>query len=320
MLLAAGGFALGLWVAKRGKAFGMGLAIFGLTLIVLRGVIALVPGVEEHFYELDLYPYFKLSWSTAAATMVLGYLGRKVPGRSLGILLWLLSGVVVLQEGYYSLQFVLAERWYDRLEGQVDARGYCPQTSEYTCGAAAAAMLLDSVGVETDEREMAKLCLVRAGIGVTDQTLRRGIRKKLKGTGYTAQVLKNLSYDELRLMPKPCLVTLRQTFLLDHTVIVESMDEERLLIADPDPETRWYISSRWRFEKAWRGDAMVLKPVGEDDGRERGEAAAIPAGWSQPVRGGRFFLWMTFAQGSEADTDAHGPTRTHTDYRLTADT
>jgi len=263
ILLAIAGLWLGIALSLDRKWVGLSAVVAGLAVIAVRGVLAYSPGLEERLYELDNYPYFALTFSTAAATMVLAFLARKVARKLLAVLLWVLCVLLVLQEGYYSLQFVLAERWYARLEGKVDATGYCPQTSEYTCGAAAGAMLLHAAGVAANEEEMARLCLVRAGIGVTDLTLLRGIKRKLRGTAYTAQVLRALTYDQLLVLPKPCLVSIRQGWLLDHTVIVRFMNRRALRLLDPEPRLGPHDYSRPRFERIWRGDAMVLRKMGE---------------------------------------------------------
>jgi hypothetical protein len=73
--------------------------------------------------------------------------------------------------------------WYFRplppyLSGLVDETGYCRQTTYDSCSAAAAAMLLASHGIQTDEQEMADLCLTRAGAGTTPLGLFRGISLK----------------------------------------------------------------------------------------------------------------------------------------------
>jgi predicted double-glycine peptidase len=260
-LLAGLGAWVGIWAAAKGRATGYALCIAGLAVIVVRGVVAHVPAVEERLYDISWYPYLALIPSTTAATAVLSFLGKVGPRRTLRSLLWVLCALLIVQEMYYSLQFVMAERWYGRLDGRVDSLGYCPQTSPYTCGAAAAAMLLRPAGIETDEQEMARLCLVRAGIGVTDLTLLRGIRHKLRDTGYAVEVLRNLDYQDLMALPKPCLVTIRQSWLLDHVVIVRTATPWRVLVSDPEPLVGRAAYAPALFERLWRGDALFLKPL-----------------------------------------------------------
>ena len=254
-----GGVGLGLYAGRRRPVIGGAIALAGLALVVVRGVIAYVPGLEPTLYAWADYPYFKLMPAGFGAAVLLSYLARKAPRPSLRRLIAVLLALMVAQEGYYSLRFVLAERWYDGLTGRVDATGLCVQTSPHTCGAAAAAMLLHSVGIPVTEREMARECLVRAGVGVTDMTLLRGLRRKLRGTPWRVRVYRNLTYNELARLPKPCLVSLRQSWFLDHAVIVEWATRRLVSVLDPDEHVGRVTMPRTLFADAWRGDALVLE-------------------------------------------------------------
>lgn len=61
----------------------------------------------------------------------------------------------------------------------------CKQTTDFTCSAAAAATLLNTVGVETTEQEMATLCLTRSG--TTWLGLYHGLSTKLLGTSHRVE-------------------------------------------------------------------------------------------------------------------------------------
>lgn len=56
----------------------------------------------------------------------------------------------------------------------------CLQTTRHTCSAAAAATILNTLGVQTSEQEMARLCLTRSG--TTWLGLYHGLSTKLVGT------------------------------------------------------------------------------------------------------------------------------------------
>ena len=58
----------------------------------------------------------------------------------------------------------------------------CLQTTKYTCSAAAAATILDSLGVPSSEKEMAELCLT--GEGTTWLGLYHGLSIRLQGSGF----------------------------------------------------------------------------------------------------------------------------------------
>lgn len=56
----------------------------------------------------------------------------------------------------------------------------CLQTTPHTCSAAAAATLLNTIGIRSSEQEMARLCLTRSG--TTWLGLYHGLSSKLQGT------------------------------------------------------------------------------------------------------------------------------------------
>jgi len=260
-------------MARARLGWGVGLSVAAVCVLVAQSLAVSWPRMEEWLHEWEAYPYFCLTPGCLAAVGLLTFLAHRSPRRLLGWLLGLLSALVIVFNGQYQLRFIQAERWYGALTGEVDDSGWCPQTSDYTCGAAAAAMLLRAAGVETNEQEMARECLVRAGVGVTDYTLLRGLRLKLAGTGWRVELRRGLSYEDLINLPKPCLVSLRQAWLLDHVVVVEWADGRQTQLADPDPRVGRRIVD-WRlFARDWRGDALVLVKVSEPGARPEAPAS-----------------------------------------------
>lgn len=61
----------------------------------------------------------------------------------------------------------------------------CRQTTPHTCSAAAAATILQSLGIEASEAELAALCLTKQG--TTWLGLYHGLAVKLHGTGFRAE-------------------------------------------------------------------------------------------------------------------------------------
>jgi hypothetical protein len=61
----------------------------------------------------------------------------------------------------------------------------CLQTTPTTCSAAAAATILNTLGIRTSEQEMARLCLTRSG--TTWLGLYHGLATKLLGKGYSIE-------------------------------------------------------------------------------------------------------------------------------------
>jgi hypothetical protein len=68
------------------------------------------------------------------------------------------------------------------LQEDVWMAGVCRQTSQATCGPAAAATLLARYGIKSNEAEMAKLCLTTID-GTSARGIYRGLKLKTRGTG-----------------------------------------------------------------------------------------------------------------------------------------
>ncbi len=66
--------------------------------------------------------------------------------------------------------------------------GVCLQTSKISCSAACAATILREAGIETNEQEMAELCLTRDG--TLWQGLYRGLKLKTAGTVWDVEVFR----------------------------------------------------------------------------------------------------------------------------------
>src|SRR5206468_5816059 len=69
-----------------------------------------------------------------------------------------------------------------RLQGSPGMDGVCRQTSDYSCGAAAASTFLARLGIAADEQEMATRCGTTPWLGTDEFYACRGLREKLAGT------------------------------------------------------------------------------------------------------------------------------------------
>lgn len=149
----------------------------------------------------------------------------------------------------------------------------CIQTTDYTCSAAAAATLLNALGYEASEQEMATLCLTKSG--TTWLGLYHGLSVKLFRTGY------EVKFFEGGLPDLPGLFTGRPVLLccqLDsesaedapeyvhqggwipgtaHTVVYLGQFRDRHLIGDPS--TGYEV---WRDEDLnvlWTGQGLRIE-------------------------------------------------------------
>lgn len=127
--------------------------------------------------------WFPILLSPLAAVVWLR-LGRDAPVRRIGLL------AVICAAAVYSLTYfipseppVCRDEWARPVAPMVFP--VCRQTTDHTCSAASAATLLNTIGIETTEQEMARLCLTRSG--TTWLGLYHGLATKLLGTSHRVE-------------------------------------------------------------------------------------------------------------------------------------
>lgn len=248
--LGVGFAAAGALVAARsvGVAVAAGLPL----LAVLLGKLALgrVAAAEATLFPWDAYPTIE-PWIALAPASFLAGAGIRAARKSVWKrdALLVLGGLFLLRTGLTAWG---SRESLERLDGAVRADGVCMQTSDYTCGPAAAVALLHWYGIPSTEREMAGLCATRPGFGGTSECgVMRGLRRKLGGSGIPW--IRTCSYEELT---APSLVSLRHTWLVGHCTMVVEARPDGVLLVDSQSGRCWL--PRDRFERAWTGSAITI--------------------------------------------------------------
>jgi len=148
----------------------------------------------------------------------------------------------------------------------------CLQTTGATCGAAAAATLLQSVGISSNEHEMADLCFTTWS-GTPLHGMIRGLTKKTEGTPWRVRVLKT-DVRGLEKLDSPAILRVglsgdaspksryvRQWGWLPgvaHMVVLSGFGRDgRLRIADPS--TGWETWEPKALDVLWQGVAIALE-------------------------------------------------------------
>lgn len=157
----------------------------------------------------------------------------------------------------------IQDRWGD---------GVCLQSSYGSCGAAAAATLLQLAGINATEAEMAELCLTRPH-GTTLHGLYRGVKLKTAGTAWRVEIVGG-PVAALRESSMPVLLNVGlplNTAGLDprykedwgwtpgssHSVVLLGFRSDgRVEIADPAVgREHWFETG---LETLWRGQGLRL--------------------------------------------------------------
>ncbi|MEK7467710.1 MAG: cysteine peptidase family C39 domain-containing protein [Planctomycetota bacterium] len=257
LALFAGFFALGSWVGiRRAKAapWCVGAAVI---LIFLRIFWRLYPQFEYPLFPFDWYVDVRPWWVFAPAQFAVGVgaakmstKGARVGVGMLGLLLWVVSGQRMF------LSYMLPQ---DEMKGLPDDKGVVRQTTDYTCGSAAAATVLTQMGVPSTEREMAGLCGTNAFTGTDEFGVAKGLRAKLPGRRVRVE---GGDWEDLKKAPMPAAVTIRFVPWIDHWVVVLEVQEGGVIVGDPVGGRK--AMGKDIFVRKWRGVMVTV----EDDNNE----------------------------------------------------
>jgi len=158
------------------------------------------------------------------------------------------------------LPFLFPALIRDRLSNlttQLDSHGICYQTTDYTCGPAAAVTALNRLGLQANEGELAVLAHSSPVAGTTPDCLAKAINYRYAAEGLNCQYRRFDSLDQIS-VPQLTLALVKDTILSNHCVAILGISEKKVIFADP-VRGRMQMS-REQFEKIWRFSGIVLKP------------------------------------------------------------
>lgn len=256
----AAALGLGAWLGReRGDdeaAQARGKRVATLTIVVCLAVIlfrvALPLSLEAALIDWDAYALVRPWWPIPFA---LTLLAAGSPHMSTPAARRLVLGFAVLVGCASAFKLVSTARFDPQdVSGVVGPDGVCGQTTSYTCGAAAAAMLLWHHGVEASEREMAELSWTNAMTGTDEFCVARGLRQKLAGSGRVVR-LETPSWEALRRRDQPGMATIKWSLFVDHWVVVREVSDAGVVIGDP---IRGKLTlSEAEFREVWRGGLVT---------------------------------------------------------------
>lgn len=167
---------------------------------------------------------------------------------------------------YYAILPVImppiAATWLAEVDSQFDKQGVCRQTHTYTCGPAAAVNVLRRWGIAADEGELGIAAGTAPVVGTDGRDLAAAINRLHGGDGVEARYVYLGSVEALR-QQVPALVSIAGT-VNKHMVAVVEMDEEEVMLADPEAGRR--VVSVADFARVWDGAAVVFEGVGTEKG------------------------------------------------------
>lgn len=253
------GFGLGLWTGKKSERAATWAVAASLLALVARQW--LTPARElALFPEGTVYLHLRAWWVIPFAMIPLGVgvLRLSTPFARKGIALFA-AGLFLAAARPVALTALFDPR---EVTGQVGPNGVCIQTTDYTCGAAAAAMLLHAHGVPASEAEMALICRTNAFTGTDVYAVAVGLRQKLAGSDREVRVV-GADWAALAARRGPSLATIRFGLLVDHWVMIQELRGDAAVVLDPTRESARIIP-REEFLSIWRGWLVTAdRPGGE---------------------------------------------------------
>lgn len=255
LLLSAGGFGLGAWLGKKSLRTATITVAVGLGFVLLRALVRYAPHLEYRLLPFDAYAIVHPWWAFPFAFLILGVgvrhmstaNGRKLVGVFAGLLL-----LVAVQRLWITARFDPST-----VHGVVQRDGVCMQSTDYSCGAASAVMLLHhGAGVTTTEREMAELCWTNGLTGTDEFGVCMGLRRKLAERPLRPALVAS-DWDDLRRRGGPAMATIYFAFMIDHWVVVLEARERDVLVLDPLAGRR--VLPKDEFLRVWRRGLVVLE-------------------------------------------------------------
>ncbi len=255
LLLFAAAYAAGVRLARRPGRVPSVVAVVGTACVVLRAVLRWHPDLDYALLPFDCYAVVRPWWAFPFMFAVLGVGTARMSTRFARGGLAVFSAILFL----YAASRLVATAALDPADfrGVPGPDGNCGQTTDYSCGAAAAATMLARRGVPADEREMVFLCGTTALTGTDEFGVCRGLRTKLAGRGGRVGVVR-AGWEDLRRRPLPAMAILTHTFFVDHWVVVLEADDRGVLVGDP-LITRPYRMEKPAFLRRWRGVLVVVE-------------------------------------------------------------
>ncbi len=137
-----------------------------------------------------------------------------------------------------------------------DKDGFCRQTTDYTCGPAAAVTALERLGLSAKEGELAVLSHSSPVVGTLPALLCSAIESRYKDEGLKCKYQKFDTIEQLR-KTGVTLVVVKEGFMLDHCIVVLEVLDDAVAVADPI--TGKEIIPMEKFEKIWRYSGIILE-------------------------------------------------------------
>jgi len=168
----------------------------------------------------------------------------------------LMAGFVTWFSVLPFLMPALMKERLSNLQTKFDKNGICRQTTDYTCGPAAAVTALGKLGLTAEEGELAVLSYSSPVTGTLPSCLSSALQDRYSAEGLSCRYRRFDSISQLK-NAGITLALVREAFLMDHCLAVLEVTDDAVTVADPVTGTR--LMPYEQFEKIWRFCGIVLQ-------------------------------------------------------------
>ena len=168
----------------------------------------------------------------------------------------LIAGFIVWSSVLPLLGPVLVKDRLSNINTRFDDNGICRQSTDYTCGPAAAVTALGKLGLAAEEGELAVLSYSSPMTGTLPVCLSAAIENRYGADGLKCRYRRFDSVDQLK-GAGVILAMVKEAFLKDHCLAILDVSDDAVTVADPVTGTR--LMPHKQFEKIWRFSGIVLK-------------------------------------------------------------
>jgi predicted double-glycine peptidase len=248
-----------------GKAFSRLKHPYWMSGYLLSLALAVLLILPRFYYPLHFLPLLNTLLAGRARFVVLSIAVTvglvapldRLPYRLEQILVCVLMTVVIC---WFSVMPFLAPAFlhasHASLRTRINSQGICFQTTDYTCGPAAAVTALAKLGINADEGQLAILSHSSPVIGTLPKCLADALEKKYSDVGLDCTFQLFDSIDQLK-DADVTLVVVKDHFLADHCITVLEVDDDCVIVADPVRGK--YVISREKFADKWRFSGIAIK-------------------------------------------------------------
>ncbi len=252
-------FFIGLLLGKASPPWLKAGIALATLLIVVRFVLLRNPQIEYKMFDGDWYAMARPWWGFPPAMFLTGAAIYQVKRFSVRVLAKAAAVIVFFVAARTAIASLMMDHT-ERMDNFPNPQtGLVQQKTRYSCGAACASMLLNFEGIKTSEGEMATICGTNTATATDEFSVRRGLRKKLEGTGKEVKI-EHLNFHQLLAKQRsPFMAVITFEHLLDHWVVVEKISPEEKTFRVLDPEGHIVTYSAEDFEAMWKNRILYIE-------------------------------------------------------------